>query len=180
MKKALYILAEFSDRDFDWLLSAGRKKPASAGAVLIHEGEPTDALYIVLQGRLGVTVEALGGEEIAQLSEGEVVGEMSFVDSRLPSATVRAIEASQVWVIPRSQLSTKLRQDIEFASHFYHAVALFLSDRLRDTVNRFGAARASSLGESEMPEDLSPEVARNLELAQARLSWLLSRLKDTP
>lgn len=178
MKKALYMLAEFSDRDFDWLLSAGRKKSIQSGTPLIRQGEPTDALYIVLEGTLTVSAEALGGEEIARLGNGEVVGEMSFVDSRLPSATVKALEDSLVWAIPRSQLSTKLIQDVEFASHFYHAIAVFLSDRLRDTVSRLGYVKDSQMSSAQESE-ISPQVARNLELAQARLSWLLNRLKDT-
>jgi CRP/FNR family cyclic AMP-dependent transcriptional regulator len=176
MKKALYLLAEFSDRDFDWFLSAGRKKEVSTGSVLIHEGEPTDALYIVLQGTLSVCVEAIDGKEIARLSDGEVVGEMSFVDARPPSATVKAAEKSLVWSIPRSKLSFKLLQDVEFASHFYHAIAAFLSDRLRETVSRLGYSKDPSLEKS----DINPQVAGNLELAEVRLNWLLKRLKETP
>ena len=52
MKKALYMLAEFSDRDFDWLLSAGKRKKVTADSILIKQGEPTDALYLVLAGAL--------------------------------------------------------------------------------------------------------------------------------
>ena len=169
MKKALYMLAAFSDRDFDWLMTAGRKKSVAAGSMLIREGEPTDALYIVLEGALAVSLEA--GKEVAQLGSGEVVGEMSFVDSRKPSATVKAAIDSLVWVIPRSQLATKLSQDRDFASHFYHAIAVFLSDRLRDTMN--------SQGDRESSNEMSPQVAKNIELAEVRLGWLLSRLKQT-
>ncbi|MBI4781838.1 MAG: cyclic nucleotide-binding domain-containing protein [Oscillatoriophycideae cyanobacterium NC_groundwater_1537_Pr4_S-0.65um_50_18] len=171
MKKALYIMAAFSDRDFDWLMTAGRKKSVLAGSTLIREGEPTDALYIVLEGALSVSLEP-GGKEIAKLGSGEVVGEMSFVDSRNPSATVKSAVDSLVWAIPRSQLAAKLSQDRDFASHFYHAIAVFLSDRLRDTMNPQGDREDS-------PEDMSPQVAKNIELAEARLGWLLSRLKQT-
>jgi CRP/FNR family transcriptional regulator, cyclic AMP receptor protein len=177
MKKALYMLAEFSDRDFDWLLTAGRKKAVHAGSTLIREGEPTDALYIVLEGALVVSLEAIGGKEVARLGSGEVVGEMSFVDSRNPSATVKAGMDSLVWSIPRSQLATKLLQDRDFASHFYHAVAVFLSDRLRGTMNPHSESDSLSSGDST--QDMSPQIAKNIELAEARLGWLLSRLKET-
>lgn len=178
MKKALYMLAQFSDRDFEWLLTAGKKVPVSAGSLVIREGEPTDALYIVLNGTLAVSVEALGGEEIAQLSSGEVVGEMSFVDSRHPSATVKALEDSLLWAIPRSRLSSKLLQDIEFSSHFYQAIAVFLSDRLRDTVSRLGYSKTNPNDPDLSEADLNPQVLRNLELAKARLDWLLNQLKQ--
>lgn len=169
MKKALYILAEFSDRDFDWLLTTGRKKAVAAGSTLICEREPIDALYLVLQGTLTVSVEALDGAEVARLGSGEVVGEMSFVDSRNPSATVKAATDAIVWSIPRSQLATKLLQDKEFACHFYHAVAVFLSDRLRETMNSHSPA-------FEDNSEMNPQLARNIELAEARLSWLIDRL----
>jgi CRP-like cAMP-binding protein len=178
MKKALYMLAEFSDRDFDWLLTAGRKKAVHAGSTLIREGEPTDALYIVLEGALVVSLEAIGGKEVAKLGSGEVVGEMSFVDSRNPSATVKAAIDSLVWSIPRSQLATKLLQDRDFASHFYHAVAVFLSDRLRGTMNPQTDSDLPASSDNSA-QDMSPQIAKNIELAEARLGWLLSRLKET-
>ncbi|MBE9177543.1 cyclic nucleotide-binding domain-containing protein [Oculatella sp. LEGE 06141] len=176
MKKALYMLAEFSDRDFEWLLTAGTKRDIAAGTTLIYEGIPTDALYIVLNGSLAVLVEAFGGEEIAQLHQGEVVGEMSLIDTRLPSATVKAAEDSIVWAIPRSQLTRKLGQDVAFAAHFYHAIAAFLSDRLRGTVSRLGYNKDQP--DSENDNDINPDTLKSLELAQIRLDWLLTRLKE--
>lgn len=174
MKKALYMLAQFSDRDFDWLLLAGKRREVPAAGVLIHEGQPTDALYMVLQGTLVVCTEATGCAEIARLHAGEIVGEMSFVDLRPPSATVKAVEDSLVWAIPRMKLTAKLLQDVEFASHFYHAIAAFLSDRLRDTVSRLGYAE-------NQPEadDINPQVLDNLDLAKVRLDWLLHRLRES-
>lgn len=183
MKKALYMLAEFSDRDFDWLLTAGRKKTIPAGSTLIREGDITDALYLVLEGELGVSVGALGQKSVACLGSGEVVGEMSFVDSRQASATVKASIDSLVWAIPRLQLASKLMQDKEFACHFYHAIAVFLSDRLRDTMGQQRPTQdqssASATGSDTVGSDMSPQIAKNLELAEARLSWLLDRLKST-
>jgi CRP/FNR family cyclic AMP-dependent transcriptional regulator len=177
MKKALYLLAQFSDRDFEWLLREGKRVAIPSGTLLIREGEATDALYIVLDGALSVSVDALGEETIAELGSGELIGEMSFVDSRPPSATVKAIADSSVWAIPRFKLTAKLMQDVEFASHFYHAVAVFLSDRLRDTVSRLGYSKDSP---PNAAEDLNPQVIGSLELAKARLDWLLSRLKEAP
>jgi CRP/FNR family transcriptional regulator, cyclic AMP receptor protein len=180
MKKALYMLAEFSDRDFDWLLNAGKRKTVAAESVLIKQGEPTDALYLVLAGMLAVTAIAdsqSASEEIARLGPGEIVGEMSLVDARPPSATVKAAEESLIWVIPRSKLSAKLLQDTEFASHFYQATAVFLSDRLRTALTQLGYAKAQ-FSEDELEVD--SQIADNLELAKARLNWLLNQLRDAP
>ncbi|NET38928.1 MAG: cyclic nucleotide-binding domain-containing protein [Cyanothece sp. SIO1E1] len=184
MKKALYFLAELSDHDFEWLLTAGRRQVISAGTILIHEGVPTDAFYLLIDGTLSVSVDVLNGKEIARLSSGEVVGEMSFVDARLPSATVKALEDSLVWSIPRTQLAAKLLQDVAFASHFYQAIAVFLSDRLRGTVSRlgytYGYGQEPQLDPApETDTDLNPEILPSLELAKIRLEWLLGRLSVT-
>jgi CRP-like cAMP-binding protein len=91
---------------------------------------------------------------------------------------VRALEDSLVWAIPRSQLALKLSQDVAFSSHFYRSLAVFLSDRLRKTVGRLGYEKNQHLAsKDEDEEDLNPNLHGNLELAQARLDWLLNRLK---
>lgn len=178
MKKSLYILAGFSDRDFSWLLNAGKKQHIRAGTVLIHQGEHIGTLYLILEGRLAVTTSALKGEEIAELSTGEIVGEVSFLDASPPTATVTALEDCSVWAIPRSVLASKLLQDVDFASHFYQALAVFLADRLRKTVSQLGYSR-----DYQTDQELNAEDNQNLELlgsaeiAQMRLQWLLDALK---
>ncbi|NJN48988.1 MAG: cyclic nucleotide-binding domain-containing protein [Alkalinema sp. RL_2_19] len=123
MKKILFILGELADTDLDWLLYVGRKERLVTGTTLIQEGFPVDTLYIVLTGRLSVTIDTIG-KEIATLDSGEVVGEISFLDARPPVATVRAVTNSLVFSIPRKQLQHKLDGDGAFAARFYRAIAL--------------------------------------------------------
>lgn len=179
MQKVLFILGELSDEDIDWMVDIAAREVVSAGTILIKEGKPIDALYIVLSGTLVVSVEALEGKEIARLSTGEVVGEMSFVDARPPSATVKAFENSLVLSIPRQQLATKLQQDAGFASRFYRALAIFLSDRLRGTVSRLGYGKdgAAEGAPASRENEPNPNVLDNLALAGARFDWLLRRLR---
>jgi NTE family protein len=68
------------------------------GAVLMREGDTADCLYIVLSGRLRVTVErSEGGEQaVAELGRGESVGEMALLTGGQRSATVRAVRDSQL------------------------------------------------------------------------------------
>ena len=179
MKKILFILGELSDADIDWLLYAGRREKLLAGKVLIHEGAAIEAVFIVLTGLLKVSVHHLPGHEIARLSSGEVVGEISFLDRRLPTATVTAIEETMLLSIPRQQLSYKLSEDLGFASRFYRAIALSLSERLRSTVSLLGNGKVLP---SEVPleliDDLSPTVAEHLPLARRRFDSLLRRLRE--
>jgi CRP/FNR family transcriptional regulator, cyclic AMP receptor protein len=179
MKKILFILGELSDADVDWILYAGRRERLSIGKVLIREGAAIEAVFIVLTGTLKVSVSHLAGHEIARLSSGEVVGEISFLDTRLPTATVTALEDCTLLSIPRQQLNHKLSTDLGFASRFYRAIALSLSERLRSTVSLLGNGKVLP---SEVPlkltDDLSPTVIEHLPLARKRFDSLLRRLRD--
>jgi bacteriocin-type transport-associated protein len=178
MKKVLFILGELKDVDIDWLISAGRRETVPAGHVLIREGSAINALYIVLDGQFSVTIKALGDTAVARLSTGEVIGEISFVDERPPSATVTALEPARVLAIPRAAVQAKLLQDDGFAARFYRALAVFLSDRLRSTVSHLGYGKATEMDENvEYEDELDLGVLDKVALAGARFDWLLRRLQ---
>lgn len=177
MQKVIYILSEFNDSDLEWLINTGTCDKVSKGTVLIQEGKPITAIYFVLQGMLSVRLENNGNLELAKLGEGEVVGEMSFLDSNPPSATVVADEDSIVLRLPRTELQAKLAQDSGMAARFYRAMALFLSDRLRHTNWHL------AYGPGRMPED-NPniQVPRNAAIVEsapeagARFNRMVERL----
>lgn len=171
MKKVLFILGELLDRDIDWIVAIGTRQTVAPTTTLIQEGQAVDTLYILLDGALSISTEATKGRIIARLTRGEVVGEMSFVDSRPPSATVRAAETSQVFAIPLAELTAKLTGDVEFAARFYRALAMFLSDRLRSTVEQLG-------GRPEISTETNAPTLESQRAAEARLDSLLSRLRE--
>jgi CRP/FNR family transcriptional regulator, cyclic AMP receptor protein len=176
MEKVLFILSELDDDDIDWVLETGKRKELPIGTVLIQQGQPIDAVYILLEGQLSVTTTGAQGREIATLFTGEVVGEMSFIDTRPPSATVTAKTAAIVLCLPRSLLAIKLKQDVGFASRFYRALAVFLSERLRLAVHLIGNNNPTPLRLAD--GGLTPADKERVAIAQTRLDWLLRRLKD--
>jgi CRP/FNR family transcriptional regulator, cyclic AMP receptor protein len=177
MRKVLFILGYLSDTDIEWMLANGKKENVAEGKILIHEGKPVAYVYIVLDGKLSVSVAALGNKEIASLGSGEIVGEMSFIDARPPSATVTARENATVFIIPRQALASKIEHDVGFAARFYHALAVFLSDRLRSTVSRLGYGGGASLDEDvEYEDELDLSVLNTIHLAGLRFDRMLKRL----
>ena len=118
MKKVLFILGELSDSDVDWLAEVGSREVVEAGRVLIRESSPIDRVFVILEGQFAVTVTALPGKEVARLGSGEIVGEMSLVDQRPPSATVTALESGLVLAVPRREIEGKFAQDQGFSSRF--------------------------------------------------------------
>jgi CRP/FNR family transcriptional regulator, cyclic AMP receptor protein len=175
MKKALYFLGILDDSDLDWMIAAGRKRAVAEGTTLIQIGKHIDTVFFVLDGAFSV----LGPDdqkEIARLGAGEIIGEMSFVDSRPPSATVRAVVNSLVLAIPRSELTMRLDEHVSFAARFYKALAIFLSDRLRSMVSHLGYGQELKLEEDiEDTDELATHLMDVISLAGNRFSELQRR-----
>jgi len=178
MRKALFFLGILNDADVEWMIATGTKRHLNPGEVLIQEGKTATSVFLVLDGALSVIARAAGNKEVARLRSGEIVGEMSFVDSRPPSATVQAVEASSVLAIPRSDLEARISQDAPFAARFYRAMAVFLSDRLRSTVGLLGYSSGKTLeDESNYADEIDAAVLDNVSLAGARFDLLQRRLR---
>jgi bacteriocin-type transport-associated protein len=177
MRKILYLLGQLNDLDIAWMLANGRKEKVPRGTVLIHEGKPVEALYIVLVGTVEVSGSGLDKANPIRLGCGEVVGEVSFVDSRPPMANVTAGEDTTVLAIPRARLAAKLAADSDFAARFYRSLAIFLAHRLRSTTRRLGYSHGQPLREDQEYEDeLGEEVLDNLHMAGTRFDHVLQRL----
>lgn len=136
IKEVLREWEELNESDRTWMIEAGESEDIPDGKILIKEDVRIEALFIVLRGQLKVSTG--DKQQIATLSSGEVVGEMSFVRPLLyPCATVEAIQNSRVWRLPHTRLTEKLENDLDFGCRFYKALTIVLSKRLRDTTLEF-------------------------------------------
>ncbi len=177
MQKALIILGQLTDLDVDWLANNGHKEHVPAGRDLITEGVPLDALYFVLDGRFAVYVAAFGEEPVDVVGVGEIAGEMSFVDARPPSGTVRAAEEAMVLAIPRARITAHLEADTGFAARFYKALAMLLSDRLRGKVEK-REVRLDDLEEDVFADDeLDADVLDTVAQGGERFDRILRRFR---
>ena len=177
MRKVLFLFGELDDDDVEWMMATGRKQRIPAGSTLIFEGKAIDAMYILLDGVMAVSSKALNNTEIARLLPGDVVGEMSFVDARPPSATVKAIENATVLTIARAELTRRLEKNQAFAARFYRALAIFLADRLRSTVSLLGYGEGRRLADDvEYADELDMNVLDGVYLAGSRFDRMLKQL----
>src|SRR3989441_11400900 len=69
------------------------------GAVIVREGEPADALYVLTSGRARVVKRGDNGDEVPLnvLRAGDVFGEMALLERTTRTATVRASSDVEVW-----------------------------------------------------------------------------------
>src|SRR5215208_5647617 len=170
MRKVLFLFGQLNDDDVEWMLIAGSRRLIPAGGTLIEQGVPVDAVFILIEGKLAVWLKPRRGpeREIARLNAGEIVGEMSFVDARPPSATVRALEDATVFAISKTVLNAKLQVDQGFAARFYRALAIYLSTTVRERHRALGGAGTGEAPEADEENDvdeLDPNVLDGVYLA---------------
>jgi len=84
-------------------------------------------LYILLKGRLVIQLAAHDDIPLATVEPGECVGEMSIIDSRVPSAQVRASEETLVLVIEQDILWRMVSVSHEIARNLLY----IMSERVR-------------------------------------------------
>ena len=172
MRKVLYIFAEFRDQDIDWIVSVGKKERIAEGTMLIEAGKGVESLYFVMSGRFQVV--AAGTSVLANLASGEILGELSYLDSRPPNASVQAVEDSVVLSIRADRLTTKLKTDMGFAARFYRALGVLLAHRLRDTTGQLAYGPENHLDEDvEAEGEVAPDLLENMGIAAARFDRML-------
>ncbi|NIL94476.1 MAG: cyclic nucleotide-binding domain-containing protein [Woeseiaceae bacterium] len=74
------------------------------GDYLIAEGTSDDTLHVLLEGRLEVVKHAGGDDEVslAVLRDGDLAGELSFIDGEAHTVGLRALSASHVLSLQRT------------------------------------------------------------------------------
>ncbi len=105
-----------------------REIAIDAGAVLFEEGEPSEAVALVLEGELEV-LRRTGGREVVlgTIGPGEFAGEMGVIEGRRRTATVRARRPARLRLYDRAAFFDEVVRDPERA----RALLLRLSERLR-------------------------------------------------
>ena len=91
-------------------------------------------MYWVLAGSFRITKLNEDGNNVimGEVSPGELVGEMSFLDNLPRSASVRALEDSEVLVIPHS----KFMDVLDHQPRWFKSLMQVMSHRLRDSNNK--------------------------------------------
>jgi CRP/FNR family cyclic AMP-dependent transcriptional regulator len=173
LKKVLYFLGTLDDQDIEWMVRNGAKRSVPARTQIINEGKPSDDLFFILSGEFSVTAARSRGE-IARLTAGEILGEISFVDSRPPSATVTSLTDAVVGAVSIGALEQRLLKDVAFAARFYKAIAIALADRVRSTAGA-GPKAASAGGSIEDDAEVAPHLLDTLSMAGVRFADMQRR-----
>jgi CRP-like cAMP-binding protein len=105
--------------DLDAVMKSSTTRTYAVNQKLITQGDPSNGLYILLSGKLRVYIFSgvLGGTSkvLSELGPGQHIGAMGLIDSGKSSASVEAIEGSQVLFIPAYHFYELLETHPKFA-----------------------------------------------------------------
>jgi CRP/FNR family cyclic AMP-dependent transcriptional regulator len=111
----------------------------SKGTVLCREGDPGHEMFIIQKGKVQVKKKVGKGEKVlAELADGEFIGEMALLLGMDRSATVEVLEDSKVLVVGPDTFEGLLKNSPEIAMKMLKKMAL----RLRALDDRLEAALA--------------------------------------
>jgi CRP/FNR family transcriptional regulator, cyclic AMP receptor protein len=111
------------------LVRRGQTRRIAKGEVVCWRGDPGDSAMVILSGGVKVGNTTAEGREVGLnfLSAGDVVGEIAVLDGRERTATVTAIEDTEIFVIHRRDLLDVLMANGEAMLELIQV----LCDRLR-------------------------------------------------
>ncbi|OCQ97528.1 hypothetical protein BCD67_24775 [Oscillatoriales cyanobacterium USR001] len=188
LRKVLLVFATLNDSDITWMVANGIAGKAVLGHTLIRQEQPVPAVYLLLEGMLGVYVSIpqdgrFVEKEVAKCVKGEILGEMCFVDGGTASATVKALENAWVLALPQKMLAAKFEADRGFAERFYHSIALILFNRYLDLLVRASLGNIHQFSVEMLSEDIEVEDELNFDflegtaIAGSRFEWMIQQLR---
>ena len=147
------------DDDLERIASIVGGATAEAGEMLFEEGDPGDAFYVVVAGAVEIVKQVPGGDEekLAVRRSGQAFGEMALLNDAPRSASARAVEDTELMVVPREDFLVLLGADT-LAVRVMQA----LSKALRALGVRF-AAVGRDQGDAPAPADSADAVGRALQ-----------------
>jgi len=126
------ILGGMSDEQLERFARFMQVEKIPQWAVIVKQGEPGDAMYLILQGELRVRITVRGKETIlATLTVGDFFGDISLFDHGPRSADVVANNDSILLKISSSAVEQLSKEAPELATMFLRNIGQTLSARIR-------------------------------------------------
>ncbi|HET54897.1 MAG TPA: Crp/Fnr family transcriptional regulator [Ignavibacteria bacterium] len=145
--ECLQMVPIFSDLPIeviDQIVQTGNKKTYTKDSVILVEEEIGTALFVIIKGKVKVSRSSNDGREVilSILTDSDFFGEMSILDGLNRSATVVALENSELFIIQRKEFLDLLNKHPEIT------IAL-LSELTRRLRNADMKIKALSLKDAE-------------------------------
>src|SRR5580658_2413347 len=168
--------ADLPDDQMDWFISQSQEMNPKAGDVYSRQGDPADAMFVILEGRLQGRADLAGETVIFDLEPGDVTGVLPFSRMKQFKVSLRAETDGRALRFPAS-LFPELVQRMPVLTQ--RLVGL-MSDRIRETTRlEQQRDRLASLG--KLSAGLAHELnnpASAAKRAASQLRHMLKKIRD--
>lgn len=171
----------------DRITALGVRRRLEPNQVLFLKGDPGDALFGVLSGRIRICTSDAQGKEIMLniMDPGEVFGEIALLDGRPRTAEASAMTKTELFQVNRRDFVELMRTEHQLTIHLLEMVC----DRVRSTSELVEdsaflklparlAKRLLSLAKYQ--DEISPDDApRGIKISQSELGQLLGSSRES-
>ena len=168
--------ADLPDDQIAWFISQAKELNLKAGDSYLRQGDPADAMFVILEGHLQVRGE-LNGETVAfDLEPGDVTGVLPFSRMKQFSVGGRAVTDSHALRFPASLFPELIQKMPELTKRL---VGL-MSDRIRETT-RIEQQRDRLVSLGKLSAGLAHELnnpASAAKRAASQLRQILTKIRN--
>src|ERR1700682_116709 len=170
------VFVDLPDDQIAWFIGNAEEMRLKAGDTYFRQGDPADAMFVVLEGQVQARGEIGGETVVIAMKPGDVTGVLPF--SRMKQFTVgaRALTDARVLRFPSSLFPDLVQKMPELAQRL---VGL-MSDRIRETTRLEQTRdRLASLGKlsAGLAHDLN-NPASAAKRATSQLRDMLKKIRD--
>lgn len=124
------IFSDLPEEVIEQVVLVGNKKTYKKDSVILVEEEVGTALFVIIKGKVKVSRSSIDGREVilSILSDSDFFGEMSILDGMNRSATVVALDDTELFIIQRKEFLDLLNKHPEITI----ALLSELTQRLRN------------------------------------------------
>lgn len=119
------MFADLDESDLVMLAAGLRTRRYRRGEVIFHQGDPGDALHIILSGRVKISSPSDSGVEaiLTTARPGAFFGSLSLLDGAPRSASATAVEATETLVLPRDRFQRLVDEVPSIRGHVFDELA---------------------------------------------------------
>ncbi|HEX5828708.1 MAG TPA: Crp/Fnr family transcriptional regulator [Candidatus Limnocylindrales bacterium] len=123
--EAVPLFRDLRPDELAMLLGSVRTRRYRRGEVIFHQGDPGDALHIILSGRVKISSPSDTGVEaiLATLRAGEFFGSLALLDGAPRSASATAVEATETLILPRDRFRQLVNDVPSIRDHVFAELA---------------------------------------------------------
>ena len=179
------ILGLLSPAGRERLAASGSMLSLETGALLCQQGDPGDAIFLLLEGEIEARTASANGRELryAGFEPPAVVGEMAVLGDGLRATDMIATRRTRLWRIPRAPLIEALHAEPaaavamvgELAARLRATSATLEAVRTMDLGARLAQLLLAAAGDKALVPLTQTEIARRLSVSRETVSRKLNK-----